>query len=117
MKISVIISTLNREQSLLRLLENISLQDLIPDEILIIEAGNTTWNIDLVPKIPKVNYIFINAMGTSLTEAREKGRSFARNEILIFLDDDVILPNNYISNVLNALSKSFAFSTLMPFAP
>ena len=106
MKISVIISTLNREQLLLRLLENIGLQDLIPDEILIVEAGNTNWNIDLVPKIPKVNYKFINAIGTSLTEAREKGRSFAHNEILIFLDDDVILPNNYISNVLNALSKS-----------
>lgn len=105
MKVSVIISTMNRPPTLLRLTKNLVTQDLIPNEIIIVEAGGFIWTQTMVPNDPDMDYVFIDAKDTSLSQARELGRVSAKNEILIFLDDDVILPKSYISDVIKALSE------------
>jgi glycosyltransferase involved in cell wall biosynthesis len=105
MKVSVIISTMNRPPSLLRLTKNLVAQNLIPNQVIIVEAGGVTWTQAMVPNDPNIDYVFIDAKGTSLSQARELGRVNAKNEILIFLDDDVILPKSYTSDVLKALSE------------
>ncbi|MAV80532.1 MAG: hypothetical protein CMD12_00905 [Flavobacteriales bacterium] len=104
MKASVIISTMNRPPSLIRLTKNLVTQDLIPNEVIIVEAGSVRWTQDMVPNDPHMDYVFIDAKDTSLSQARELGRVSAKNEVLIFLDDDVILPKSYISDVIKALS-------------
>ena len=104
MKASVIISTMNRPSSLLRLTKNLVTQDLIPNEVIIVEAGGFSWTQAMVPNDLHMDYVFIDAKDTSLSQARELGRVSAKNEILIFLDDDVILPKSYTSDVIKALS-------------
>jgi hypothetical protein len=95
---------MNRPPSLLRLTKNLVAQHLIPNEVIIVEAGGISWTQTMVPNVPHMDYIFIDAKDTSLAEAREIGRISAKNEVLIFLDDDVILPKSYVSDVLKALS-------------
>lgn len=104
MKASVIISTMNRPSSLIRLTKNLVTQDLVPNEVIIVEAGGFKWTEAMVPNDPGIVYVFIDARDTSLSQARELGRVSAKNEILIFLDDDVILPKSYTSDVIEALS-------------
>ena len=95
---------MNRPPSLLRLAKNLVAQDLIPNEVVVVEAGGFSWAQAMLPDDPHMDYIFIDAKDTSLSQARELGRVSAKNEILIFLDDDVILPKSYISDVIKALS-------------
>lgn len=94
-----------RKSSLLRLVNNLASQDRIPDEVIIVEAGGIGWTEDMVPKQLHLEYIFIDAKGSSLAEARDIGRINADGEILIFLDDDVVLPTNYVSEALKALEN------------
>ena len=88
---------MNRPSSLLRLIKNLVNQNLIPNEVIIVEAGGFKWTQAMVQNDPCMDYVFIDARDTSLSQARELGRVSAANEILIFLDDDVILPKSYIS--------------------
>lgn len=106
MKSSLIISTMNRPFSLTRLLTNVANQDVLPDEVIIIEAGGYQWSDTTLPNDSYIEYILIDAIGASLSEARELGRVKAKNEILIFLDDDIIIPRNYISEVYKAFSAN-----------
>lgn len=104
MKASVIIRTMNRPPTLLRLAKNLVTQDLTPNEVIIVETGGFSWTQAMLPDDPHMDYVLIEAKDPSATQAQELGRLSAKNEILIFLDDDVILPKSYISDVIKALS-------------
>ncbi|GLO59653.1 hypothetical protein MACH09_01610 [Vibrio sp. MACH09] len=95
MKLSVIISTLNRKQHVYKLIENISIQSYKPDEIFILEQGSSDFsendlpdNIRELTKLVKVDY-------KSLARARYDGLLLSSGEIVFFLDDDIELRNNY----------------------
>ena len=106
MTVSVIISTMNRKSMLLRLVNNLAEQELTPNEVIIVEAGDVNWNENMMPKNLQTDYIFISAVDTSLAEARDIGRMKSCGEILVFLDDDVILPKNYILDASKFLTGS-----------
>ena len=105
MKVSVIISTKNRKSLLKRLIKNLTLQEYIPDEVIIVEAGEIDWTSEMFTK-SMMNINFIKARKTSLSEAREIERKASKNELLIFLDDDIILPENYINTAREFLTKN-----------
>ncbi|MEY2702303.1 MAG: hypothetical protein RLY43_936, partial [Bacteroidota bacterium] len=47
--VSVVIPTLNRVEALLNLLEDISNQTELPDEVIIVEGGTLNWNYKKIP--------------------------------------------------------------------
>ncbi|MEZ8225878.1 glycosyltransferase family A protein [Vibrio splendidus] len=98
MSISVIITTYNDSEYLESAINSVVLQDVLPDEILVIDDGSTIKGAkEIVSKFKKskvnINYFYKENSGPS--SARNYGVKKASSEYITFLDaDDVWLPNN-----------------------
>lgn len=101
-KVSIIIPTLNRVSSLARTLGFISKSSILPDEVIIVDqsprdtAEKTKKLCD--SQTLKIKYIHINE--PSLTGARNAGIELCKNDIAIFMDDDVNIGTDTIKNIL-----------------
>ena len=105
MKTTVITSSVNRKTKLQRLLTNLTTQTLLPDEIIIVEAGNSIWTKEDLPAALENKITIFHAPGESLSASRDRGRKAALGDVLIYLDDDVIAPPTYIEHALRHLAK------------
>ncbi len=115
MTISVIIATKFRHQDLLNTLENISLQALLPNELIIVDQNissdikNAVFSMfNRLDKFKKNNIILKyihDSQITGLTQARNRGIEKNESDIVLFLDDDVILEKDFIFNILEIYRK------------
>lgn len=101
MNISVIICTLDNWQMLDELLNGISKQNVKPFEIIIVhgEKNLETRNISLKWNRNRLNIIYRSAP-RSLVIQRNMGIDIAKGEIICFLDDDVVLEQDYFRSIL-----------------
>lgn len=106
MKTSVIIPTINRKETVLRLLACISAQTNLPAEIIIVEQGEIPWTASDLPTALQPTFRLIRLAPKSSALARATGQKAASGEILFFFDDDIILPNNYIEEALHYLTAN-----------
>ncbi len=104
--ISVIIPTFNRAKFLYATLVCLLNQDIsIPYEILIIDSGNDKETPLIIKSIQNkgcriLNYYKIkNCKNRSLL--RNTGAQKSQYDILCFLDNDILVPQNFLSNVNN----------------
>lgn len=95
MKISIIIPTYNEEEYLPKLLESIRSQDFTDYEIIVADAQS----IDNTREIAK-EYGCIVVEGGLPGPGRNRGAEVAKGEILLFLDSDLELTENYLTNVI-----------------
>ena len=93
MRVSVIIPSYNRCQTLKRALRSVFAQTLQPDEVLVIDDGSTDETpIMMQSDYPAVKYSYQPNRGVSM--ARNLGIAQSKGEWLAFLDsDDEWLPN------------------------
>lgn len=98
-KISLIIPTRNRIEVLMRTIESILSKDNIPDEIIIIDQSDKPISIDINSLKTYTTIRLIYQEVPSLTKARNRGISEAKNNILLFCDDDIILLNDCIERI------------------
>lgn len=106
MKTSVIISSINRKNVALRLLRKLAMQTVIPDQVILIEAGGLDWNNAEVPRLLQNKFYSIFATKCSLVAARAMGQRIAVGKVLFFFDDDIMLPPTYIENAVNYLVEN-----------
>ena len=95
MKISIIIPTYNEEEYLPKLLESIKSQDFTDYEIIVADAQSN----DNTREIAK-EYGCVVVEGGLPGIGRNNGAKVAKGEILLFLDSDLELTENYLSNVI-----------------
>lgn len=95
MKISIIIPTYNEEEYLPKLLESIKSQDFADYEVIVADAQSD----DNTREIAK-EYGCIVVEGGLPGPGRNRGAEVAQGEILLFLDSDLELTENYLSNVI-----------------
>ena len=95
MKISIIIPTYNEEEYLPKLLESIKSQDFTDYEIIVADAQSD----DNTRNIAK-EYGCVVVEGGLPGPGRNRGAEVAQGEILLFLDSDLELTENYLSNVI-----------------
>ena len=91
MKTSIIIPTYNRKDILIRCLQSIAEQTMLPHEVLVVDDGSTdgTGNELKEKHYPfALHYHFQKNAGPS--RARNKGISEARGDLLIFIGDDIL---------------------------
>lgn len=105
MNFSLVICTYMRAQPLLRLLNSIKTQTLSPNEILIID-GSTNIETEQILKVKPFNnlkYFKVNNDQRGLTRQRNFGIQQTSNdsEIICFLDDDIILEQNYFKELIS----------------
>ena len=101
---SLIIPTLNRPDDLARCLG--SVERLTPgfDEILIVDQGEAGATERLVAGLAPPNVRILRHPVRSLTEARNRGIGRARGDLLFFVDDDTVLPPDYVEAALAAFA-------------
>jgi len=97
-KVSVIIVTYNRTQDLTGCLESLAKQDCADFETVVVDNGENDFEVfkqyvDQYVKCP-INFV--------LSEGRNIGACCAKGKIIAFLDDDALVPPNYISSIKTA---------------
>lgn len=98
MKASIIIATKDRSQELERCLQSLSLLERLPDEVIVVDASSSPWQ-------KKEGYPFpLHVLMTEpgLTRQRNRGFQASQGEIVVYLDDDVVLEPDYLSELLTA---------------
>ncbi len=100
--ISVIIPTMNRNDSLKRTLFYIVQFDYVPDEIILIDQSfqnEVRYQNRLLLKECRTNYKYFYLENPSSTKARNIGLKNAENNIIVFLDDDVDVEKDTFRNI------------------
>jgi len=105
MKFTLIICTYKRRYAIEKLLDSVNKQTLYPTEILIIDGSpDSETNFFLEQKLYKnLKYFKVIEQDRGLTKQRNLGitKVAKTSEIICFLDDDVILAENYFYNLIN----------------
>ncbi|MBA3723857.1 MAG: glycosyltransferase [Candidatus Levybacteria bacterium] len=98
--LSIIIPTYNEETYLPKLLRSIRKQTCQPYEIIVADAKSQ----DKTRKIAREFGCKV-IEGGKIAKARNNGARLASQELLLFLDADVILPNNFLCTTSNEIKK------------
>lgn len=106
MKYSIIIPTCNRRRDLSLAIDSILIQTIPPLEVIIIDQSDNSYTKDYLEGIgnknkTKINFVYIFQTQKSSAQARNKGIGIAQGDIISFLDDDVILFEDYYEKLLH----------------
>jgi len=110
--VSVIIPTYSRVKDVDTCLDSILSQRALPQEVILVDdsKGSEIENLarrregDFESKTVKLEYIR-NWKEASSTIARNIGADSANSDILLFLDSDVVLENDYVHEILNVYKE------------
>lgn len=105
MKISIIIPTHNRAETLRNAIESIiPLQSEAVFEFVIVDNNSNDNTKEIVESYPRLaKYVFEGR--TSFTAARKTGADNANGEILLYLDDDVLIQPGSLRNIVDIFSR------------
>lgn len=101
-RISVITPTLNRHQDVPRYIESLRRQTVLPDELVLVDAGDSVEKIarEALSDSPMTLVYLRSERGTSVQ--RNVGLEVAGGEFIFFFDDDGVLRPDYIERSLEA---------------
>ena len=109
--VSIIIPTYNRPEDLSETLRSILAQTLIPQQVIVVDDSQEDATQRLVLNIEKefrdkgIEVIYTrDPHRRSLTIARNLGARLSKEEIVLFLDDDVTLDQEYVGCILKVYS-------------
>ena len=105
MNFSLIVCTYMRPKALQLLLDSVVIQTLYPNEIIIVDGSINDATSKLLENsnYKNLKYTLVDNLNRGLTKQRNYGIKMVNNntEIICFLDDDIILEENYFENLLN----------------
>ena len=107
-KVSVIIPTMNRPQTLRKAIASLYVGTAVPDEVIVVDQSS---HLEIIQEYYKVfqdapfAIRYFHLPYPSLTCARNEGIKHAVNEIVICMDDDVIVMPETITNVQNIMAS------------
>lgn len=109
MKTSVIIPTMNRIDSLGVLLQSIFKQTILPDEIIIIDQSEKSYQSEVFKIFEERHFHNLKYVHdkniTGLTQAKNKGIDLSTSDILFFFDDDLELYPDFIEKMVVTFKK------------
>lgn len=107
-KISIVIITCNRSNDLRGLLESLkkTTKNFFCTQVIIIDSGNSK---SFETNSKTISSFFTGATHVSsekkISRQRNAGISLSKGEFILFLDDDVILEENYLTNIIECLTE------------
>ena len=98
LNVSVIFSTHDRPESLQRSIDSVLAQTQLPYELIIVHDGVKALSPDIaeILRVAGEHFLYRRHRPPSLTGSRNTGIALARGDVLLLLDDDVILPPEYL---------------------
>lgn len=107
MRFSIIISIFNRKLELNELLLSLSKQTFKKFEIIIIDDGSSEELSPIIYQFINIlKILYVKKTNTGPGLARNFGAKLSKNEYLIFLDSDCVLPQYYLEIIHNKLNKN-----------
>ena len=106
-KIAVVVPTRNRPHELNEMLSSIARQSITPIKIVIVDSGEeSSSDIATLP----ISHVYIKTSIRSAAQQRNIGmdwlwKNLSDCDFLAFVDDDVILPSNYLQDLSAVLCK------------
>ncbi|MBU0761970.1 MAG: glycosyltransferase [Candidatus Altiarchaeota archaeon] len=107
-KLSVVVATHNRQAQLKRCIDSVYSSDFNQNyEVIVVVNGECKKSIKLLRELSRSrkNLIYYKIEKTTLGATRNHGISKAQGDILYFIDDDVIVPQDNLSKVVGLFSK------------
>lgn len=99
MRISVVIPTYNREESLRECLREVTSQDYPDYEVVVVDDGSQDWTRAMITRdFPEVIYLR-QETNRGPAAARNRGIRFASGEIIAFTDDDCVPSTDWLSRL------------------
>lgn len=113
MEVSIIICTRNRASSLKATLESLGKMGVPPGfavELLVVDNGSTDNTAEVVSGAGLKNFIVRHLLEPKpgLSRARNAGVTAASGEILLFTDDDIRVPTNWLAVMSDPILKGVA---------
>ena len=112
MKVSIIICTYNRPDSLAVCLLSVEAQFLKPDEVVVVEDDANSKVLKVAEEFKRCDKFKLTHVLTGkrrgLPAARNTGVRVAKGDILAFIDDDVILPPNWLAEIVKCYQETNA---------
>ena len=107
LSISTVICTRNRVDDLDECITSLLKQRHLPDEIVVVDASDNNLTESLITAKGKLSKIPFQYVHTSpgLTKQRNIGVNVSNGDILAFLDDDVVLEQNYFKEVMKCFES------------
>ena len=110
-KISIIIPTMNRPNTLINTIESVMSSHRKPDEIVIVDQScdlnmveETRKKVINIAGNERVKYLYLKT--PSSTAARNMGIDNCTNEVLIFMDDDINVKSDTFSSILEIMKDN-----------
>lgn len=106
MSIALIISSYNRTETLQLVLDSVSTQNCMPDEVLVADDGGADATRQLVEAYAKnapteIRHIWQPDDGFRLARIRNLGIANSKSEYLVFIDEDIVLHPDFIAGHYN----------------
>jgi len=100
-KTSVVIPTRNRPQLLKECLSSVLGQSIKPEEVIVVDDGNLagSWLMKQFEG-SDVRFKHVRKGIPGIARSRNIGANWAEGEIVCFVDDDIVLEQNYIEEIL-----------------
>jgi len=106
---SIVIPTRDREKDLLKCIESICQQTFFPLEVLIVDDGKISeQNKELIKNLllkKGISYRYFKKNKPGTAESRNLGAKESLCDLVLFLDDDVVLNENYIKVLMETWVK------------
>lgn len=103
--ISVVIPLFNKEKYILRALESVLAQTVLPDEIIVVDDGSTDNGPELVQSFPDPRLKLIRQKRRRESGARNRGVAAAQGELVAFVDADDAWKPSFLEVILNLVGK------------
>ena len=111
-KISAVIPTLNRPVDLALAVTSVLEQKHLPDELIIVDQSVDERSYIAVERLYKnfdvtLKLIYLHEPEVSgLIEAKQRGVEVAKGDIISFLEDDVVLHQQYLENSISVFKSN-----------
>ncbi|XPV75086.1 MAG: glycosyltransferase family 2 protein [Desulfovibrio sp.] len=103
---TIIIPTYNRPGDLNNCVASLLAQTRLPEEVVVVDDGDLPgFPLEAECRAAGIRCVYMQKDVPGLTESRNVGVSLATQEIIFFLDDDVVLEPEYVAEILRVYEQ------------
>ncbi len=96
MKVSLISTVFNEADNIIRFLDSIKSQSVMPDEIVVVDGGSSDNTVDLVSNFKGLNVKLFVKKGFNISKGRNFAIKMCRNDFIFCVDAGCILDKNWV---------------------
>jgi glycosyltransferase involved in cell wall biosynthesis len=107
-KVSLIFTVRNEEETIDYLLDSIAIQSRIPDEIVVVDGGSSDSTVEIIKRyIDKLPIELIVCPNVNIAQGRNIAIRKAKHDIICATDAGCYLKSNWLSRIMKPLEEEF----------